>query len=228
MLVPADRGGVALIRPHVVLVTDPAFSDDVIVRCVEDVAAALPKGSLAVQLRDKRRAGASLRIFAARLRCTTRRVHAWLFINGDARLARDVGADGVHLGRGACTVEVVRTVCRTPTFVSVAAHSDDDVRRAIDDGADAALVSPIFSTCSPSRLGSAAEVKRSRGVGALRAARAIAASRLRIYALGGVTVDRTGVCVRAGADGVAVIRALLDAADPARTARALYDAWVRC
>jgi thiamine-phosphate pyrophosphorylase len=51
---------------------------------------------------------------------------------------------------------------------------------------------------------------------------------MRLYALGGITADRAGGCAKAGADGVAVIRALLDAADPARAARALYDPWDRC
>ncbi|MGA2449883.1 MAG: thiamine phosphate synthase [Polyangiaceae bacterium] len=224
---PTGRGGAALVAPPVFLVTDPYFADDAIVRCVEAVARALPVGAVAVQLRDKRRPIASLRVFALRLRQVTRSVRARLFINGDARLARDVGADGVHLGHGVSTVAAARTICGRPIQVSVAVHSDDDVRRALEDGADAALVSPIYSSRSPFRLAVAAG-KTARGLRALRAARHMAGSRMRLYALGGVTVERVGECARAGADGVAVIRALLDANDPARAARALYEAWVRC
>ncbi len=119
--------------------------------------ASSPRGWLAVQLRDKERAQVSLRVFASRLRLVTRRLHAWLFINGDAKLARDVGADGVHLGRGSGTVQSARAVCRPETLVSVAVHSDDDVRRALEEGADAALVSPDISD-SPRHV-----VRSSRG-----------------------------------------------------------------
>lgn len=221
-------GGLSLVVPRVVLITDPAFGDDRIVRCVQAAAHALPEGAFGVQLRDKRRAQSSLRVFASRLRLVTRRARAWLFINGDAQLARDVGADGVHLGREAGTVQSARGLSGERTIISVAAHTDDDVRRALENGADAALVSPVFSTRSPSRFADVTEAKKPRGLAAIRAARSIAGSRLLLYALGGVGVDCARDCAEAGADGAAVIRALLEAADPARVARCLYDTWMRC
>ena len=199
--------------PRIVLVTDPVFGDDRIVAVVERAAAALPTGALCVQLRDKARGRTGLRLFASRLRLVTRRAGASLVVNGDAEVARDVGADGVHWPEG-----TARALSGSPrrTWVSVAAHTDEAVMRAVRDRADAALVSPIFS-------------KRARGVAALRAARFLAARALKIYALGGVTPDNAGACASAGADGVAVIRALLAADDPAAAARRLHDALaLRC
>ncbi len=207
-------------RPRVVLVTDPAFADEVIVRCVERAARAMPPGTLCVQLRDKRRGPASLRLFAATLRAVTAREGAWLVVNGDPRIARDAGADGVHLGGGAGPVAGARAVLGRG-WVSVAAHSDADVARAAADGADAVLVSPIFATRPPSP---GAPEKAPRGLWALRSARAVAGRRLALYALGGVTVERAPASVAAGADGVAVLRALLASDDPGRLARALHDA----
>lgn len=192
-----------------------------IVRCVQRVGAVLPRDSLCVQLRDKRRPFVSLRSFALRLRLVTRAMGASLVVNGDARVARDVGADGVHLGRDAGSVDIVRRICGVRAWISVATHSDDDVRAGVESGADAVLVSPVFSTGAPSSLGPA---KVGRGVGALRSARSITAGRAAVYALGGVTADNAHTCFQAGADGVAVIRALLGSADPARVARALHDA----
>lgn len=201
-------------KPRIVLVTDPAYGDDAIVRCVEAAARALARGALCVQLRDKRRPLVSLRVFAWRLRIVTRAAGAMLVVNGDARLARDVGADGVHLGREAITVRDARGIVGARAWISVAAHSDDAVARAAADGADAALVSPIFS-------------KDARGLEAIRSARAAAGgSHIALYALGGVTSHDARACARAGADGVAVIRALLAAAEPACAARALHDALV--
>jgi thiamine-phosphate pyrophosphorylase len=208
-------------RPRIILITDPAFGDDGIVRCVETVGRALPAGSLCVQLRDKQRAIVSLRVFASRVRLVTRSVGAALVINGDAALARDVGADGVHLGRGAGTVQQARATCGSRAWVSVSAHSDAAVRRAVRDGADAVLVSPVFPSRPPSVL---APEKEGRGLDSLRSARVVADARTALYALGGVDADNTRACAEAGADGVAVVRALLASPEPARVAKAMHDA----
>jgi thiamine-phosphate pyrophosphorylase len=207
-----------LARPRLILVTDPVFGDDAIIRCVEAVAGELPSGWLSVQLRDKQRALVSLRVFASRLRLVTRAVGAMLVINGDPRLARDVGADGVHLGRDAGTVKEARDLLGPRAWVSVSAHSDAAVRRGAAEGADGVLVSPVFPSRPPSVL---APSKEGRGLDALRSAKDVAAGRIAVYALGGVDADNARACVEAGADGVAVVRALLASPEPARVARAI-------
>lgn len=240
--------------PFVILVTHPAFGDDVVVDCVRRSAAALPRGAFAVQLRDRRRAAPSLRVFSWQLREVTRSVGARFMINGHPEMARDVGADGVHVPDEAGAARRAREVCGAGFLVSTAAHSDHSVRRAIEEGADAVLVSPIFPTREPSLDGAP---KQPRGVDALRSAHAIleeasaVASRVTqsgvglgvglgpgvgpgvrrfgIIALGGITASNATHCVKAGASGVAVVRALLCAAEPGRVARALHDAVVgRC
>jgi len=209
--------------PRIVLVTDRSFGDDRIERCIRAAGSALPAGALAVQLRDRARPRSSLRLFAERLRLVTRAVGARLIVNGDARLARDVGADGVHLGRGGGSVVEARTVLGHG-WISTAAHSDDDVRRASEEGADAVLVSPVFPTRPPSMYRAS---KVARGLDAIRSARAIARPALAVYALGGVTSDNASACARAGAHGVAVLRGLLASSDPRRTALAIDDAMAR-
>ena len=207
--------------PRLILVTDPVFGDDAIVKCVEAVAGELPSGWLCVQLRDKQRALVSLRVFASRLRLVTRAVGAMFVVNGDARLARDVGADGVHLGRDAGTVKEARDLLGAKAWVSVSAHSDSAVRRGAAEGADGVLVSPVFPSRPPSVL---APSKEGRGLDALRSAKVVAAGRIAVYALGGVDADNTRACVEAGADGVAVVRALLASPEPARVGRAIESA----
>jgi thiamine-phosphate pyrophosphorylase len=200
--------------PRLILVTDPAYGDDAIVRTLEACARALPHGAFGVQLRDKKRPSVSLRMFASRLRLITRSAEAKLFENGDPHLARVIGADGVHLGGDAIRARDARAIVGPGAFISIAAHSDDAVRLGVADGANAALVSPIFA--SPGKGGG-------RGVDVLRSARALAPADVAIYALGGVDHGNTAACIEAGAHGVAVIRALLLADDPAAEARAIYD-----
>jgi thiamine-phosphate pyrophosphorylase len=101
-------------------------------------------------------------------------------------------------------------------FVSVSAHDGDELRRALIEGANAVLVSPIYA--SPGK-------GKARGSRALREAKDIGKDRFLVYALGGVEADNVARCHAAGADGVAVIRALLGAKDPAAAARALYEPW---
>ncbi len=212
---------------RILLVTDPAFGDDAVVRCVGAVAGAVPSGAFAVQRpRDKRRPLVSLRVFAWRLRIATRKAGAMFVVNGDPRLARDVGADGVHLGGGSGGVGDARALTGRSTWVSVPAHSDEEVRRAAAEGADAVLVSPVFPTRPPSWSAVRGE-KAGRGLDAIRTARAIAGKRVAVFALGGVTPENAARCAAAGADGVAVMKALLASPDPARTADAIHDAIAR-
>jgi thiamine-phosphate diphosphorylase len=159
-------------------------------------------------------------------------VGATLVLNGNAEIGRDIGAEGVHLGEDAGAVDRARTVFGRPAWISVAAHSDEGVRRAVAEGANAVLVSPIFASRPPSF---SAPAKVPRGLEAVRSARAIAekaavgrgslGQRCGIYALGGVGPDNVRACLRAGADGIAVLRALLATATPSHVARRLAGAF---
>jgi thiamine-phosphate pyrophosphorylase len=203
------------VTPGVVLVTDPLRPLEQTARVVRWAAAALGPGGLLVQLRDKVSDAQTLAVTARALREVTREAQAVFVVNGPAVLARAVAADGVHLPSvgplaGASLlsrVAEVRAVLGAQAFVSAAAHDDDELRAADLAGATAALVSPIFTTPGKGPA---------RGVAAISAARSLVdASRrtppLLVYALGGVTAENAAACRKAGADAVAVIRALYDA-----------------
>lgn len=206
------------------LITSPAFGDDIIAERVAVIASSLPAGALVVQLRDKVRAQTSFRLFAWQLRRVTKACGARLVVNGRLDVARDVGADGVHLGNGAGRADDARRVLGPASWISVAAHSAEDVTAARAEGADAVLVSPVFMTQSDAKDG---RRKTPRGLECIRSARLRAGPELLVYALGGVSAATAQACADAGADGVAVTRALLSADDPAREARAIHDVWAR-
>jgi thiamine-phosphate pyrophosphorylase len=170
-----------------------------------------------VQLRDRKKNESALRAFAERLRTVTKEHGAMFMVNGHPQLAKDVGADGVHLGGTAVKVPQARAVfgdAGQEVFVTIAAHSDQAVKLGARDGANGALVSAIFA--SPGKAAG-------RGADALRTARVSAPEGFVIYALGGVEKGNAAECALAGADGVAVIRALLLASDPAAEARAIHE-----
>lgn len=206
----------ALSFPPLILITDPSFRDSHTSRTIARVATELPAGAFAVQLRAKGIKPSELLTRARELRRLTEGLGVPLLINGDPGIAAEVAADGVHLGRGAPSISEARRTCGPDIFVSVSAHDDDELRRALIDGANAVLVSPVYA--SPGK-------GKAQGSRAIREAKDIGKDRFLVYALGGIEVHNVARCHAAGADGVAVIRALLGAKDAAEAARALYEPW---
>ncbi len=162
--------------------------------------AALPaavRAGYAVQLRDPELSTAALLALGARLREATRALGAALVVNDRLDLALALGAEGVHLGRRSVTVADARAWLPR-AWIAVACHTVEDVVRAAREGADAAVLSPIFA--SPGK-------GTPLGPGALAAARAAVGEGLQLVALGGVDAASAAACFAAGADAVAAIRA---------------------
>jgi thiamine-phosphate pyrophosphorylase len=196
-------------------VTDPRWPLATLESVIEAAAGALGQGVFGVQLRDKSAKSEELVRTAARLRAATSRAGALFVVNAPTdealAIALDAGADGVHLPCDADRVGAARARLGNGAWISVPAHTDEDVMTARSASATGVLVSPIFN--SPGK-------GPARGVDALVRARACGGD-LVVLALGGVDGSRAAACAEAGAHGVAVIRALLDAADPASVARSL-------
>lgn len=194
--------------PRLTLVTDDAWDDERVLEVVTAVGRSFPGGPFAVQLRDKKRGAPERAAWGARLREAVKDAGASFIVNGSAEAARELDADGVHFGGQSTDDDVERG---HGLWRSLAAHSEDDVLRAVRLRVDAVLVSPIYATPGKGPA---------RGVDAIRRA-VMLAGHVGVIALGGVTPERAPRCFDAGARGVAVIRALLDAEDVRLAARAL-------
>ncbi|MBM4376982.1 MAG: thiamine phosphate synthase [Deltaproteobacteria bacterium] len=131
------------------------------------------------------------------LRRLTRRVGAGLLVADRLDLALALDADGVHLGRASVPVCDARRLVGQ-RLVTRSVHDDEELARAIAEGADAVLVSPVFE--SPGKASSL-------GVARLATMRATLPPAIALVALGGVSGARVAACLEAGADGVAAIRA---------------------
>ena len=193
-----DGGHVALI-----LVTDPRYGD----ARIEEVVRAAAAPGFCVQLRDRTaRTDDDLLALAARLRELTARAGALFVVNRRLSLARRALADGFH-------APAAELAASSFAWTSAPAHDDADVESARLAGASCVLVSPLFATPGEGKA-------PPRGLGAIRAARSLAPDAT-IAALGGVDETNALACREAGADAVAVVRALLEARDPARVANCL-------
>jgi len=160
------------------------------------VDAALAGGARALQYRNKH-ADAALRTAQARGLARIARRHRALFIvNDDAALARDVGADGVHLGEDDGDVAAARVLLGTSGVIGVSCYDDlERARRLVAQGADYVA----FGSFHPSQVKPGA---RRADVSLIAAAKSL---RVPIVAIGGITAANAPALVAAGVDAVAVI-----------------------
>jgi thiamine-phosphate pyrophosphorylase len=179
-----------------------------------------------IQLREKDLAAHDLERLAREAARTVREnsATAKLLINGRADVALASGADGVHLPAGELDASEVRALWmrasdRAP-LIAVSAHTIEEVRAAADQGANFAVLAPIFEKAHTGVQGI--------GIDALRAACAStppaesATEGFAVLALGGVTLANAGSCLAADAGGVAGIR-LFQNGDVVETVRRLRE-----
>ncbi|WP_254945360.1 thiamine phosphate synthase [Cyanobium sp. AMD-g] len=212
-LIQAGRGGddrrALLRRCHLYLVTSP-------VQGLEDVvAAALAAGVRLVQYRAK--AGdvpddQSRFVQASALRQLCHRHGALFLVNDRIDLALAVGADGVHLGQGDLPPAVARRLLGPDRLIGRSTHCLEDLDRAVADGCDYVGVGPVNAT--PTKPGR-------EPVGLAYVGQAAAASPVPFFAIGGIDLANLAAVRRAGAERVAVVRAITQAEDPGAAAAAL-------
>ena len=134
-------------------------------------------------------------------------------------LALAAGAAGVHLGALDLPIAYARAVADAlgrPLVVGATATTADAARQAEADGADYVGFGPVFPT------GSKANPASVKGLDGL--AEACAAVSVPVVAIAGITPERVGPCLDAGAWGVAVMTAVTTAPDPARATAAFRQA----
>jgi thiamine-phosphate pyrophosphorylase len=175
--------------------------------------AALRGGVRAVQLREKDLAPRELYPLAWELRRLTRQHGARLLINDRIDIALAVQADGVHLATTSLPVAVARQMLGSEALIGVSTHNLVEAQTAADGGADFLVFGPIFYT--PSKVPYGEPV----GLAALRAVRS--AVKLPILAIGGIKKANVEQVLATGADGIAVISAIIAADDPGAATRDL-------
>jgi thiamine-phosphate pyrophosphorylase len=146
------------------------------------------------------------------LRRAARDCGALFLVNDRCDLALAVDADGVHLGQQDLPLAMARAVMGGGKLIGISTHNDAQVSAATRDGADYLGFGPIFPP------GSKQDHEPVVGIDGLRRIRRL--TPLPVFAIGGITVESAGELARAGADGVAVIAAIAQAADVTATARA--------
>lgn len=181
----------------------------------EVIWAALAGGCRWVSLREKDLPDDEQVLLARRLLPTIHAAGARLLIHGEAALAGQAAADGVHLPAGA-DAAAARARLGRDKLIGISIHTVGEVA-AIDPGnVDYALAGPAFET--PSKPGYGPEIGR-KGLAEIAGAAPVP-----VLAIGGINTLRVAELIAAGASGVAVMGGVMRAADPEQEVRGLIAA----
>lgn len=173
--------------------------------------------AVAFHLRAPRGSGRRMYDLAASLREMVADAGALLIVNDRVDVALAAAADGAHVGARGMAAADARWLLGPNRLLGVSVHSVDEARDAMGGGVDYVLAGTIWDTPShPERRGV--------GIGLIGE---IAALGISTIAIGGVTPARVAEARDAGAAGVAVIRGVWDAPDPADAVNEYLKHWKR-
>ncbi|MDI3483028.1 MAG: thiamine-phosphate pyrophosphorylase [Candidatus Methanomethylophilaceae archaeon] len=182
---------------------------------VRIAAEAVRGGADVVQLRDKYSTGERMLQAAKEIREITKRAGTAFIVNDRLDVALLSGADGVHLGQEDIPLQDARDLCPEDFLIGISVGSIEEALEAEAGGADYIGLGPVFPTTSKEDAGQAC------GLALLREVKKKIS--IPVVAIGGITFDNAPEVVRAGADGLAVISAVLKREDIAAACRELRD-----
>jgi thiamine-phosphate pyrophosphorylase len=177
------------------------------------VHAAVRGGATCVQLREKECSTREFIEQAMMLREYLKSQGIPLIINDRVDVAQAVKADGVHLGQRDMPLAMAKEILGATMIIGISAESLADAIAAEKGGADYHGVSPIYAT--PTKTDTAPPL----GLEGLREIRKHV--RIPLVGIGGLNRQNSADVIRNGADGVAVVSAIVAADDPEAAAREL-------
>ena len=172
---------------------------------VEELTTAVEAGASLFQYRNKTASMKEAYVEALALRRAAAKAGVLFIVNDRCDLALAVDADGVHLGQGDLPLDMAKKVMGPDKLIGISTHNTYQVREATAGKPDYLGFGPIFKPGS--KQGHDPVV----GLEGLRAMRSLTS--LPVFAIGGIQIDQVEEVMRAGANGVAIISAILKAPD---------------
>ncbi len=199
-----DKSGGSALNPEFLklyLVTDPVLCGDRGV--VETCRQALQAGVTAIQLRDKTASTRNLIEMAAILMVLCEKHEALFIVNDRVDVALACQSRGVHLGQDDMPATDARRLLGPEAVIGISVRSVDEAVAAWKDGADYIAANMVFPTDTKTDL------EKPLGLDAI--GRLKKATPLPLIAIGGINKTNADIVRKAGADGIAVVSAIMAA-----------------
>ncbi|KUF22745.1 thiamine phosphate synthase [Bacillus safensis] len=164
------------------------------------------KGENALQAEEKKQ-------LARQIQALCQEANVPFIVNDDVQLAIDLDADGVHVGQEDANAQDVRQRIGNK-ILGVSTHNLDEVKQAMKDGADYVGMGPVYPTETKK------DTRSVQGVSLITEVRRHGLQ-IPIVGIGGITYDNAAPVIQAGADGVSIISAISQSADPKKAAEKL-------
>ncbi|AKC67803.1 thiamine phosphate synthase [Bacillus altitudinis] len=164
------------------------------------------KGEGALQGEEKKK-------IAQQIQALCQEANIPFIVNDDVQLAIDLDADGVHVGQEDTLAQDVRQRIGNK-ILGVSTHNLDEVRQAMKDGADYVGMGPVYPTETKK------DTRSVQGVSLINEVRQHG-HHIPIVGIGGITYENAAPVIQAGADGISIISAISQSADPKKAAEEL-------
>ncbi|MBL4984465.1 MULTISPECIES: thiamine phosphate synthase [Bacillus] len=164
------------------------------------------KGEKALQSDEKKQ-------LARQIQALCQEAKVPFIVNDDVQLAIDLDADGVHVGQEDTNAKDVRERIGNK-ILGVSTHNLDEVKQAMKDGADYVGMGPVYPTETKK------DTRSVQGVSLITEVRRHGLQ-IPIVGIGGITYDNAAPVIQAGADGISIISAISQSADPKKAAEEL-------
>jgi thiamine-phosphate pyrophosphorylase len=210
-IVTADRARGRLEGRHVYVIVEPRPSRPPI---LDQARAALAGGARLFQLRDKTSSDRERLAQARALADLCHANDALLIVNDRPDLAALAGTDGVHVGQDDLAPKDARALLAPEALIGSSAHDEPELARSLASGVDYMGVGTVFASATKPDL-------TVRGLEVVR--KLVPLCPVPIYGIGGIDATNAESVIEAGAFGVAVSSAVLDAKDIARATARLVE-----
>lgn len=175
----------------------------------EQVEEALKNGVTCVQLREKELDEEAFLQEAVEIGALCRRYQVPFIVNDNVEIAVKCGADGVHIGQEDMVAADVRKRVGKDMIIGVSAHTVEEAKEAVKNGADYLGLGAVFNTSTKTDV-------ENMSAGMLRDI--CNAVDVPTVAIGGISAENIEKLKGSGVDGVAVVSAIFGAKDPGKAA----------
>lgn len=179
------------------------------------IESAIAGGATIIQYREKQKSTKAMIGEARDLLEITKQANIPLIINDRIDVALAVDADGVHVGQDDCPAGLARKLIGNNKILGVSVKSVNEAVKAVNDGADYLGVGDIFGTKTKSDAGAPVGLEVLENIAGKVS--------LPIVGIGGINKENAGSVISSGADGIAVISAIIGTPDPEKEARQMLN-----